>query len=312
MCIRDSLWPAHARHALGASSLGKATEARRRCLTSQWNQLGLSVRGSVEQWLHAHALVWSRVFELPDGEPALVSVLELLNHSSVDFNTEWEFDTETRQIQIVSLQEIPEKVELLHSYGDKSNEELMFHYGFFEALNRHSCCSLVLPQDQDQILAGIKNQLLTCQRVLIGRGAVSAESAASLRVAAIGAKDEIPLLVNWLEEHEGQGPIGPQQEEAAIALLVRLIQSDLTALGQQESNFYTDKLDGTTETRPCDGTTETRSCDRTTETQSCFFTMAELYLEEQRTILRASLDWISQHGLQESIKITEGDLGVCP
>ena len=83
--------------------LGLATAAKRTQLLTKHAKWGLSDY-SIGSWLAAQAMVWSRCFELPTGDVALVPVLEILNHESKNPNASWEFDQDTGSIIVTASQ----------------------------------------------------------------------------------------------------------------------------------------------------------------------------------------------------------------
>lgn len=111
---------------------------------------------SAEEFLWAYACFWSRALSLPLGDDpmrpgveAIVPGIDFANHSSSRPNARWattRVDGET----VVELLCEPGNVpapgrEVLISYGDKSNEELLFVHGFAERDNPHDALVLRSP-----------------------------------------------------------------------------------------------------------------------------------------------------------------------
>ena len=101
---------------------------------------------STEEFLWAYACFWSRALSLPlsdhptrSGIEAIVPGIDFANHSSSRPNARWattRVDGETVIELLCEPGNVPEPGrEILISYGDKSNEELLFVHGFAERDN---------------------------------------------------------------------------------------------------------------------------------------------------------------------------------
>ena len=87
---------------------------------------------SLADWEWAYACVSSRVFNVEiDGANtrALVPVADLFNHGRESTVT-WFFDSTRRTFTIPSTRNIQKGSEIILSYGQKSNSDLLLHYGF--------------------------------------------------------------------------------------------------------------------------------------------------------------------------------------
>lgn len=113
-----------------------------------------------EDYIWAHGIVWSRCLEFPQSvdqqtndsqsfAPALgiVPGIDFLNHSNTP-NCTWRMYAKSTASQI-QLERISSgwnlNQELTLSYGDKSNEELLFGYGFVLDYNPHEKLTMVIP-----------------------------------------------------------------------------------------------------------------------------------------------------------------------
>ena len=111
---------------------------------------------SAEEFLWAYACFWSRALSLPLGDDpmrpgieAIVPGIDFANHSSSRPNARWattRVDGETVVELLCEPGNVPEPGrEVLISYGDKSNEELLFVHGFAERDNPHDALVLRSP-----------------------------------------------------------------------------------------------------------------------------------------------------------------------
>lgn len=133
------------------SGIGRAVLAKRAALEREFKQLQLYNRGdrfsalSLDMWIWADVTFWSRVVSLESikescddnddkldqqlvNNMVLVPFFDLANHS-LSPNIRWQL-TPNGAIQFVTTRDINENDELFLSYGDKSNQELLFLHGF--------------------------------------------------------------------------------------------------------------------------------------------------------------------------------------
>ena len=112
---------------------------------------------STEEFLWAYACFWSRALSLPlsdhptrSGIEAIVPGIDFANHSSSRPNARWattRVDGETVIELLCEPGNVPEPGrEILISYGDKSNEELLFVHGFAERDNPRDALVLQSPR----------------------------------------------------------------------------------------------------------------------------------------------------------------------
>ncbi|KAI9469800.1 MAG: hypothetical protein EXX96DRAFT_587490 [Benjaminiella poitrasii] len=106
---------------------------------------------SLDMYLWADCIFWSRVIGLEDGHDncmALVPFIDFANHSINDSNIRWQPDPEHHGLNLIASPANTEKIiqpddELLLSYGPKSNQELLFIHGFcIEGNPEPSCITL--------------------------------------------------------------------------------------------------------------------------------------------------------------------------
>jgi len=112
--------------------------------------------------LYAEMLAWSRAVGVPSNHPsgctfALIPLLDMCNHSFTP-NARWEFNDDS--YSLVATKDIGTGEEICISYGDKSNEELMYLYGFCTPDNQNDTVMLLAYLEEDDPLVNEKVQLL--------------------------------------------------------------------------------------------------------------------------------------------------------
>lgn len=130
---------------LKGTSLANAAETQRKEVDEEWrtmaplaadalNQGGAgALQLSQQDFQWARATYWSRALALGKGSnppEGLVPGLDFANHAPLGHGkARWEVDRTNNSVKLVG---VPPKSnsEITISYGDKSNEELMFMYGF--------------------------------------------------------------------------------------------------------------------------------------------------------------------------------------
>lgn len=144
-------FPERAMEELAGTSLAKAAEAQRSQLNNEWrsmaplaadalNQGGAgALQLSWQDFQWAQATYWSRALAIPEPTSgkdveALLPGLDFANHDVAHRNrsaskARWRVSADGEKVQLVGRP--PSKGdEVRISYGEKSNEELMFLYGF--------------------------------------------------------------------------------------------------------------------------------------------------------------------------------------
>lgn len=128
-----------------------------------------------EEYIWAHGIVWSRCVELPESvdqeinDPhsfahslGILPGIDFLNHSNAP-NCTWKMSTKSTASPI-RLERISSdwslNQELTLSYGDKSNEELLFGYGFVLDHNPHEKLTMIIPFAQTGKTQNRKLELL--------------------------------------------------------------------------------------------------------------------------------------------------------
>lgn len=86
---------------------------------------------TLEQWMWAYAALWSRVVRVPHIEGlAIIPFFDFANHSQQP-NMRWEPAPDDGGVYLVSIKpDLCQSTEIFISYGDKSNQELLFLHGF--------------------------------------------------------------------------------------------------------------------------------------------------------------------------------------
>lgn len=138
---------------LQGTPLHEATASMRERLRAQWTKLrpfvskALTAAGAGEEvatfddFLWAFNVFWSRGHQLPTGEDALIPGLDFANHA-LDPNAWWQYAPgkkgESGSILILAPTVPDVGAEITVSYGDKSDEELLFMHGFALGRNPHN------------------------------------------------------------------------------------------------------------------------------------------------------------------------------
>lgn len=82
------------------------------------------------------------------NEGVLLPIFDLLNHKT-DSKIKWNFNN--GKYSFKTEYEVAEKAEIFNSYGLKSNETLLFNYGFVLAKNKEDYITLALRVPEDQV-----------------------------------------------------------------------------------------------------------------------------------------------------------------
>jgi hypothetical protein len=86
----------------------------------------------------AIVIVNSRIFQFQDGRKevlGLVPIADLLNHSNEEGNTTWYFDNMKRVFVMETTVPIPTGRQVYDSYGNKTDIQLLYTYGFYMPKN---------------------------------------------------------------------------------------------------------------------------------------------------------------------------------
>ncbi|CAF2147222.1 unnamed protein product [Rotaria magnacalcarata] len=141
------------------STLGQALTARYQQLQEEYEQLNFT-ETNFELFCAVDHLVWSRVLDLPESEPlSLVPFIDFANHS-LNANARWFLDDETRNLILRSEQILKSGEEITINYGLKSNEELLYLYGFTLSDNPNDRVTLPVSLLPDDVLLADKLRLI--------------------------------------------------------------------------------------------------------------------------------------------------------
>lgn len=148
--------------ALKYTGIGKAVLAKRAALEREFGTLQLWELGgsfsslSLDMWIWADVTFWSRVVSLKSSQEdgcddsekekkkkigadmVLVPFFDLANHS-LSPNIRWQL-TADGAMQLVTTRDVDDGDELFLSYGNKSNQELLFLHGFTVQNNPEPIC----------------------------------------------------------------------------------------------------------------------------------------------------------------------------
>jgi hypothetical protein len=116
----------------GTSAHGRALELHRDVMIT-YDRLPpeLRARISLADCAWGRSIVMSRAFSAPGSiEPriALLPLIDLFDHGSED--TQWSYSPHERTMVVCTEREIAAGDEVHFSYGDRSNSQLLAHYGF--------------------------------------------------------------------------------------------------------------------------------------------------------------------------------------
>lgn len=135
--------------------LYSAVKSKMSRLRNEFNKLepNLKFLGNMtlNDYIWADFIFWSRVISLKSAnghingdDLCLIPLLDFCNHS-LSPNASWELDSESKTISLVSSREIQADEEVTISYGQKSNCELLFIYGFAIEENPLNSFSIIPP-----------------------------------------------------------------------------------------------------------------------------------------------------------------------
>ena len=124
------------------TNLFRAVQARKQSLSKEHALLitwwKWEPKPTLDEWTYVNELVWSRGMGIPDEiddtkeTTTIVPLMDFVNHS-FDANSKWilqsTMENQEGGIFLVVDRDIDDR-EILVSYGTKSNEELLFQYGF--------------------------------------------------------------------------------------------------------------------------------------------------------------------------------------
>ncbi|CAF1113429.1 unnamed protein product [Rotaria sordida] len=144
------------------STLGQALTVRYQQLQQEYEQLNQSniIETSFELFCAIDHLVWSRILDLPENEPlSLVPFIDFANHN-LNASARWFIDDETHNLILRSERKLNPDEEITINYGLKSNEELLYLYGFTLSNNPNDRITLPVNLLPDDILLEDKLQLI--------------------------------------------------------------------------------------------------------------------------------------------------------
>ncbi|ORX55683.1 SET domain-containing protein [Hesseltinella vesiculosa] len=131
---------------LEGTSVGTSIRAKQHLLQREWERLQATKAPWVQQltlegWVYADALFWSRVVDLDRAGTgtrlAMIPFFDFANHSLLP-TIRWQLDADNGDLVLVPTQPTSHyqpQQELCLSYGDKPNQELLFVHGFCLAHN---------------------------------------------------------------------------------------------------------------------------------------------------------------------------------
>ncbi|CAF1122413.1 unnamed protein product [Rotaria sp. Silwood1] len=144
------------------STLGQALTDRYQQLQTEYEQLTQSniIETNFELFCAIDHLVWSRILDLPENEPlSLVPFIDFANHN-LNANARWFIDDKTHNIILRSERTLNSNEEITINYGLKSNEELLYLYGFTLSNNPNDRVTLPVSLLPNDILLEDKLQLI--------------------------------------------------------------------------------------------------------------------------------------------------------
>ncbi|SAM00376.1 hypothetical protein [Absidia glauca] len=121
---------------LQGTSMASSIRAKQANLQREWQRINELVSWdlTLEDWIYADVLLWSRVVGLAkdgddEGELALIPFFDFANHR-MDPNLRWQLSEGGLDLVPFADTPIASGEELCLSYGAKSNQELLFLHGF--------------------------------------------------------------------------------------------------------------------------------------------------------------------------------------
>ncbi|CAF0923941.1 unnamed protein product [Adineta ricciae] len=144
------------------STLGQALTARYQQLEQEYEYLNQSdmIHISFELFCAIDHLVWSRILDLPENEPiSLVPFIDFANHN-FNASARWFIDDTTHDLILRSEQSLNPGEEITICYGSKSNEELLYLYGFCQPVNLNDRVTLPVSLSPDDLLLEDKLRLV--------------------------------------------------------------------------------------------------------------------------------------------------------
>lgn len=173
---------------LKGTTLEKAVKVKKRALQEAWQRLEpccqrLAIAAGIETssmsslitfegFLWAYSVYWSRAVDLGSaGGCGIVPGLDFINHSSSTSQCRYRVDEQRGRVCLLCPKgaRLRPGQEITMDYGRKSNEELLFLYGFVEDSNPNDslmvACPLPQPSDWDETLQ-MKIQLLQVRGLL--------------------------------------------------------------------------------------------------------------------------------------------------
>ncbi|UJR22626.1 hypothetical protein I4U23_025667 [Adineta vaga] len=144
------------------STLGQALTARYQQLEQEYAYLCQSemININFELFCAIDHIVWSRILDLPENEPlSLVPFIDFANHS-FNANARWFIDDTTHNLILRSERVLKIDEEITICYGTKSNEELLYLYGFALSTNPYDRVTLPVSLSPDDALLEDKLHLV--------------------------------------------------------------------------------------------------------------------------------------------------------
>lgn len=121
---------------LQGTSMASSVRAKQANLQREWQRINELVSWdlTLEDWIYADVLLWSRVVGLAkngddEGELAMIPFFDFANHR-MDPNLRWQLSEDGLDLVPFADTPISSGEELCLSYGAKSNQELLFLHGF--------------------------------------------------------------------------------------------------------------------------------------------------------------------------------------
>lgn len=255
---------------LAGTPLAEAVAAQRRALAAAWPRLAPVAAAAGGRGLTEHDLAWatsvfwSRALTFPsssdgDWEEGLVPGLDFANHGGAGATVAWRVRGDSFQLVLRPRgwwwpRPLPEGAELLIDYGTRSNEALLFCYGFCVRSNPADALLVAppLPAPDDALYAA-RVALLRRQggpsaapRAFLPAAALARGRGAAARAAV---EEALRVCCPWVltpaevaSALEGVQPAGGEaarRRTASLLLLLRLLEQRsglLAATGSAEED----------------------------------------------------------------------------
>ena len=168
-----------------------------------------SMGGTLEDFLECGSIVMSRAFDAgPKGVPAMTPMADMLNHRTGLCNAHLiSDDVAGHAPSFVAINDIPKGGELINTYGDHSNAELLRRYGFTEENNPYDTVDLsaeLLDDGSGDALKRLRRINAPISFTLKASGRVPLSLLRAAKLCAIPAEEYKAIRPGQIASHLGE------------------------------------------------------------------------------------------------------------